>query len=86
MIEAVASPPTVQLLERRGSSRKRVVPYQTKKSRVMSPGRSQRTRRAISRRTIAPTTPEMDSYRNSGWKCGVDGCRAERRAGPAASG
>ncbi len=68
MIEAVASPPTVQLLERSGSSRKRVVPYQTKKSRVMSPGRSQRTRRAISRRTIAPTAPEMDSYRNSGWK------------------
>ena len=61
MIEAVAIPPTVQLFERRGSRRKRVVPYQTKKSRVMSPGRSVRTRRATKSRTIAPSAPEIDS-------------------------
>ena len=61
MIEATAIPLNVQLFVRSGSSRKRVVPYQTKKSRTMSPGRRERTRRAMRSRTIAPSAPEIDS-------------------------
>ena len=73
MIEAVGIPSTSQLFVRRGSSRNRVVPYQTKKSRTMSPGRSERARRASISRTIAPTRPEIDSYRKSGTKCASTG-------------
>ena len=69
-IMAVGTPKNVQLSARSGSRRKRVVAYQMKKSSAMSPGRSlEPNRRATHRRTAAPTSPEMDSYRNSGWKC-----------------
>ena len=73
MIEATGTSKNVQLFVRSGSSRKRVVPYQTKKSRTMSPGRRPLTRRAIRSRTTAPIAPEIDSYRKSGWKCASTG-------------
>ena len=50
----------------------RTTPYQMKKTSSRSPGpqpRAQRGSRARSA-TSAPSTPESDSYRNSGWKRG----------------
>ena len=62
---AVGTPKNSQLSWRNVSSANRTTPYQTKKTSRMSPGRS-RSRRwyPIQIRTMAPTTPEIDSYRN----------------------
>ena len=68
---AVGTPKNVQLSARSVSSTNRTMPYQMKKIRSRSPARSRRRRWKPSQiRTSAPRTPEIDSYRNSGWKCG----------------
>ena len=65
---AVGIPKNVQLSARRNSRAKRVVPYQMKKTSSRSPGRShERSRYPRNTRNAAPSRPEIDSYRNSGW-------------------
>ena len=66
---AVGTPKKVQLSWRKVSRTKRTRPYQTKKSRIRSPGRSRfRAWNPSQIRASAPSSPDSDSYRNSGWK------------------
>ena len=67
---------------RKVSRTKRTMPYQTKKSSRRSPGRSDfRAWNPSQIRASAPSTPDSDSYRKSGWKS-VDPGRRRRTGRP----
>ena len=75
---AVGTPKNVQLPSRNASSVNRTAPYQMKKTSSRSPGRSRlRAWKPSQMRTIAPSAPDSDSYRNSGWNRVVSGRTAQ---------
>ena len=79
---AVGTPKKVQLSCRKVSRTKRTRPYQTKKSRIRSPGRSRfRAWNPSQIRKSAPSSPDSDSYRNSGWKSVVSNGNVVARVG-----
>src|SRR5436189_2588659 len=68
-IIATGTPKNVQLSARNVSRKNRTTPYQTKKTSSRSPVRSRLRRwKPIQMSVTAPSAPEIDSYRKSGWK------------------
>ena len=67
-IWAMGTPKNVQLACRSVSRANRTTPYQMKNVSARSPTRSRfRSRKPSQIRNAAPSNPDSDSYRKSGW-------------------